>query len=235
MHLELPVLALLQSIFSFTFGIYATNSTTADFANACYNSTLPSTIPSTANRTIPWGNPSFKFSNGSICCSSLAQVRVGIDEIDEKLLTLLSQRLAPPSSQSDVVFARYLLTDDLVCSARAAYVREATRFKETYATVDNPTRDAQVVNEAVEEAPAMGLPQTIAAAVFETIINSSVLFEQCVVRKLDSFLLLSRLWFRFQMFNMKIWNLNSMDHAVWKLTGGYSLTNLIKRYSITIT
>lgn len=129
---------------------------------------------------------------------------MGIDEIDAKLLTLLSQRLAPQSSQSDVVFARYLLTDDLVCSVRAAYVREATRFKETYATVDNPTRDAQVVNEAVEEAPTVGLPQTIAAAVFETIINSSVLFEQCVVRNFGLFLLMSRLWFGSQMFDMQI-------------------------------
>lgn len=60
-------------------------------------------------------------------------------------------------------------------------MREATRFKSTYDTVDNPIRDAQVVDGAVEEAPTVGLPQTIAAAVFEAIINSSVFFEQCVV------------------------------------------------------
>lgn len=63
-------------------------------------------------------------------------------------------------------------------------MREATRFKDSYATIDNPTRDAQVIDEAVEGAPAVGLPQTIAAAVFEIIINSSVVFEQCVVSSL---------------------------------------------------
>lgn len=60
-------------------------------------------------------------------------------------------------------------------------MREATRFKNTYATVDNPARDAQVIDGAVEGAVAVGLPQTIAAAVFEAIIKSSVFFEQCVV------------------------------------------------------
>lgn len=159
MHPDSTILALLQYFLSFTFGVFAANSSTADFANACYNSTLPSTTPSTANRTIPWGTPSFTYSNGSTCCSSLAQVRVRIDEIDVKLLRLLSQR--------------------------AAYVREATRFESTYDTVDNPIRDAQVVDGAVEEAPSVGLPQTIAAAVFEAIINSSVFFEQCVFNEFD--------------------------------------------------
>lgn len=92
MYLELSVITLLLSVFSFIFGVSATHSSPADFATACYNPSLPSTIPSTANRTIPWGTPSFTYRNGSMCCSSLDQIRIGIDDIDNKLLRLLSQR-----------------------------------------------------------------------------------------------------------------------------------------------
>lgn len=87
-------------------------------------------------------------------------------------------------------------------------MREATRFKGTYATVDNPTRDEQVIEEAVEGAPAVGLPQTIAAAVFEVIINSSVLFEQCVVSFHPSFLLLDYRWY-----DLKICSLITGDRS----------------------
>ena len=44
-----------------------------------------------------------------------------------------------------------------------------------------PSRDEQVINEAVANATAIHLPQTIARAVFTAIINSSVPFELCVV------------------------------------------------------
>ena len=76
-------------------------------ASSCYGTPLPP-LPasaSTENRTIPWGTPSFTLPNGTTCCDSLAQVRVGINEIDAQLVELLAQR--------------------------AAYVREATRFKAT--------------------------------------------------------------------------------------------------------
>lgn len=63
----------------------------SDYAGACYDETLPSIPPSTANRTIPWGSPSIK--NGSqTCCSSLDEVRDGIDKVDAQLLELLAQR-----------------------------------------------------------------------------------------------------------------------------------------------
>jgi chorismate mutase len=65
--------------------------------------------------------------------------------------------------------------------ARAGYVREATRFKATRDTVDVPSRDQQVIDNAVASAIAVHLPQTIARAVFTTILNSSVSFELCVV------------------------------------------------------
>ncbi|KAL0952934.1 hypothetical protein HGRIS_007147 [Hohenbuehelia grisea] len=128
-----------------------------DFASACYNTTLPAIPPSIANRTIPWGKPSFEV-NGTTCCSSLDEVRAGIDALDTQLLDILSQR--------------------------AAYVREATRFKATRDSVDVPARDEQVINDAVADAPKFNLPQTIARAVFTAIIESGVGFEQCVVSAL---------------------------------------------------
>lgn len=129
---------------------------TTDYASKCYGATLPSTTPSTANRTIPLGTSSFTLVNGTLCCSSFTQIRAGIDDVDSQLLELLA--------------------------LRAAYVREATRFKSTLGTVDVPSRDAAVVDGAVAAANSTTppLPQTIAKGVFQAIIDASVPFEQCV-------------------------------------------------------
>ncbi|TFK31873.1 chorismate mutase [Crucibulum laeve] len=129
-------------------------STSDDFAAACYSEPLPLLPVSPDNRTIPWGIPSIVTGN-TTCCSSLDEVRAGIDAVDAQLLSLLSQR--------------------------AAFVREATRFKATHDVVDVPSRDQQVNDGAVADAPAVNLPQTIARAVFSAIINASVPFELCIV------------------------------------------------------
>ena len=65
---------------------------------------------------------------------------------------------------------------------RAAYVREATRFKSREEDVDDPSRDQQVIQRAIDGAPAVHLPQIVAQMVYQSIINSSVLFEECIVR-----------------------------------------------------
>ncbi|KAK0102393.1 hypothetical protein ONS95_006013 [Cadophora gregata] len=135
-------------------------STTASSNNAsvCYGTPLPPLPPSTAtvNRTIPWGTPSFTLPNGTLCCDSLTQVRAGINVINAQLVELLAQR--------------------------AAYVREATRFKATLDTVDVPARNVEVIEGAVNASRTTNprLPETIARAVFEAIINASVPFERCV-------------------------------------------------------
>lgn len=64
---------------------------------------------------------------------------------------------------------------------RASYVREATRFKATSADVNDPSRNQQVIQGAVDAAPSVHLPQIIAQIVYEGIVNSSVLFEECIV------------------------------------------------------
>ncbi|KXN80766.1 hypothetical protein AN958_07823 [Leucoagaricus sp. SymC.cos] len=127
-----------------------------DHAQACYGEPLPHIPPSKEDRSTPWGSPGMGDRDGEqSCCSSLDEVRQGIDAVDEQLLQLLAKR--------------------------AAYVREATRFKATRDTVDVPSRDRVVVEQAVEKAPQYYLPRVIAQGVFSAIINASVSFELCVV------------------------------------------------------
>ncbi|KAH7920602.1 hypothetical protein BV22DRAFT_1020912 [Leucogyrophana mollusca] len=128
----------------------------AQLSDKCYYDPLPNIPASTANRTIPWGEPTITFANGTTCCSSLDQVRTELDAIDAQLLQVLSQR--------------------------AAYVAEATRFKATLDSVDVPSRDQQVIQGAIEGAPAVHLPQIIAKIVYEGILNASIYFEDCIVR-----------------------------------------------------
>lgn len=58
----------------------------------CYYTPLPSVPVSSANRTVPWGQPTIQYANGTTCCSSLDQVRSALNDIDAQLLQLLSTR-----------------------------------------------------------------------------------------------------------------------------------------------
>ncbi|OAX33311.1 hypothetical protein K503DRAFT_726028 [Rhizopogon vinicolor AM-OR11-026] len=125
-----------------------------NLSEQCYFDPLPSILPSTDNRTIPWGEPTIQYANGTTCCSSLDELRYQMDIIDAQLLQILS--------------------------TREAHVREATRFKATIANINDPSRIAQVIQGAVDAAPAVHLPQIVAQLVYESIINSSMLFEGCI-------------------------------------------------------
>ncbi|KAG2087720.1 chorismate mutase [Suillus cothurnatus] len=140
-------------------GLVVASTSSSDLSDKCYFVPLPSIPPSTANRTIPWGEPTIKYANGTTCCSSLDEIRVQLDTIDAQLLQLLS--------------------------TRASYVREATRFKSTLADVNDPSRNQQVIQGAVDAAPSVHLPQIVAETVYEGIINSSVLFEECIFNTYD--------------------------------------------------
>ncbi|KAL2071268.1 hypothetical protein VTL71DRAFT_12503 [Oculimacula yallundae] len=152
--MHIPTLLLPLTILSTVFGAETQNHNTT----SCYLSSLPPLPPniSSQNRTIPWGSPAFTLPNGTLCCDSLTQVRAGINEINGQLVELLAKR--------------------------AAFVREATRFKGTVDAVDVPARDLEVIEGAVNASRTTvpRLPETIARAVFEAIINASVPFEQCV-------------------------------------------------------
>ncbi|KAG2073333.1 hypothetical protein BDR04DRAFT_1095249 [Suillus decipiens] len=134
-------------------------ASSSDLSDKCYDILLPSILPSTANRTVPWGKPTIHYPNGTTCCSSLNEVRTQLNTIDAQLLQLLS--------------------------TRAQYVREATRFKSTLPDVNDPSRNKQVIQEAVDAAPSVHLPQIIAEEVYEGIINSSVTFEECIFNAYD--------------------------------------------------
>lgn len=71
-------------------GLVAASS--SDPSDTCYFIPLPSIPSSTDNRTIPWGEPTIQYANGTTCCSSLDEVRQQLDIIDAQLLQLLSQR-----------------------------------------------------------------------------------------------------------------------------------------------
>lgn len=141
-------------------------------SSECYYDPLPSIPPSTDNRTVPWGKPTIQYGNGTTCCSSLTEVRDKLDTVDAELLKLLSRRWG---------FEYASIKFSIHRRFRSAYVREATRFKATVADVNDPSRNAQVIQGAIDDAPAVHLPQIIAQYVYEGIINSSVLFEECIV------------------------------------------------------
>ncbi|KAJ5518127.1 Chorismate mutase [Penicillium expansum] len=81
-------------------------------------------------------------------------IRTALDDIDDQILDLLNQR--------------------------AAYVREATRFKSTRASVNVPSRNEAVLKQAEQQAVHIGVPVTIARAAIGAILNSSVPFEECI-------------------------------------------------------
>jgi hypothetical protein len=62
-----------------------------DFARSCYETKLPEYAESSATRTAPWGSPGIQVGPQA-CCTSLEEIRAGIDAVDEDLLQLLSKR-----------------------------------------------------------------------------------------------------------------------------------------------
>lgn len=156
MHFFPPITAILG--LNAIVALATTTNGSTDFAAPCYASTLPPTPAdaSSINRPAPWGTASLVLPNGTTCCDSLSQVRAGIDEID----ALLEEAIA----------------------VRVGLVREAARFKATLGSIDVPSRDAAVIQEAVEKANSTSppLPATVAKGVFAAILNYSVPFEECV-------------------------------------------------------
>ncbi|KAJ5685434.1 hypothetical protein N7536_008053 [Penicillium majusculum] len=177
---------ILQVLFGFlTFSAIGSANANANAnanTNACYGSNVTST-PSVDYRPVPWGTPSVHFSslNGTLttCCDSLDEIRTALDVIDDQILDLLNQRFVPrPMIFSSIV-------DVNTFTHRAAYVREATRFKSTRASVNVPSRNEAVIRQAEQQAVHIGVPVTIARAAMGAILNSSVPFEQCIFDAYD--------------------------------------------------
>lgn len=84
-------------------------------------------------------------------CSSMAEVRAGVDATDRALMELLDRRFG--------------------------YMRAAARIKADRGTVRDEARKAEVIANAGADAAARGLPVADIAAIWERLVEASIAYE----------------------------------------------------------
>lgn len=84
-------------------------------------------------------------------CTSMEQVRAGVDATDRELIALLERRFG--------------------------YMRAAARIKPTRDSVRDETRKAAVIAAAGAEAQARGLPQAEIEALWDRLVETSIAYE----------------------------------------------------------
>lgn len=84
-------------------------------------------------------------------CTSMAEVRVGVDATDRELVALLDRRFG--------------------------YMRAAARIKGTRDAVRDEDRKAYVVDQAVQDAEARGVPSDVIADIWERLVEGSIAYE----------------------------------------------------------
>lgn len=84
-------------------------------------------------------------------CETMIDVRVGVDATDRELVALLDRRFG--------------------------YMRAAARIKPTRDAVRDEERKAQVINEAVKDAQARGIPGDVIADIWEQLVEGSIAYE----------------------------------------------------------
>ncbi|MEE4201384.1 chorismate mutase [Erythrobacter sp.] len=84
-------------------------------------------------------------------CQDMREVRVGVDATDRELVALLDRRFG--------------------------YMRAAARIKETREAVRDEARKAYVIEQAVEDAKARGLPGDVIADIWERLVEGSIRYE----------------------------------------------------------
>lgn len=84
-------------------------------------------------------------------CNTMAQVRAGVDDVDERLMGLLARRFG--------------------------YMAAAARIKTDRHTVRDEGRKAEVIANSKERARATGVPEPLAAALWEMLVESSISYE----------------------------------------------------------
>jgi len=84
-------------------------------------------------------------------CTSMTEVREGVDATDRELVELLERRFG--------------------------YMRAAARIKETRGAVRDETRKASVIAAAVENAEARGLPGDVIGDIWERLVEGSIAYE----------------------------------------------------------
>ncbi len=84
-------------------------------------------------------------------CSTMAEVRAGVDALDRELVGLLRRRFD--------------------------YMDAAARIKPERAAVRDEERKQQVIAQAVEAAAAVGLPTREIATLWDTLVEASIAYE----------------------------------------------------------
>lgn len=84
-------------------------------------------------------------------CTSMQEVREGVDALDRELVALLAKRFG--------------------------FMRAAARIKSERGTVRDEARKAAVIAAAVAEAEAQGIPGAVVADVWERLVEGSIAYE----------------------------------------------------------
>ncbi|PZN94220.1 MAG: chorismate mutase [Alphaproteobacteria bacterium] len=84
-------------------------------------------------------------------CTTMAEVRAGVDALDRELVALLVRRFA--------------------------HMDAAARIKTERTAVRDEARKAQVIGNAEAAAVAGGIPAGVAAALWETLVEASIAYE----------------------------------------------------------
>lgn len=84
-------------------------------------------------------------------CNSMAEVRAGVDDVDERLMALLARRFA--------------------------YMAAAARIKPDRNMVRDEARKAQVIANARERAAVQGVPEPFVRDFWEMLVENSISYE----------------------------------------------------------
>lgn len=84
-------------------------------------------------------------------CTTMIEVRAGVDALDAELVALLARRFG--------------------------YMRAAARIKPTRNAVRDEARKASVIAAAVAEAEAQGIPADVIADMWERLVEASIAYE----------------------------------------------------------
>ena len=84
-------------------------------------------------------------------CSTMSEVREGVDATDRELIALLERRFG--------------------------YMRAAARIKPTRDTVRDEARKEAVIEAAKAEARSAGIPDQVIGEIWETLVEGSIAYE----------------------------------------------------------
>lgn len=84
-------------------------------------------------------------------CTTMAEVRAGVDALDRELVALLATRFG--------------------------YMRAAARIKDSRDAVRDEARKASVIAAAVAEAAAQGVPGEVVADIWDRLVEGSIAYE----------------------------------------------------------